>query len=63
MWYSTAYCVTHNIWLGSIGGSLIERCFLIMKGLDISRFHRLIKPGIAPFITENRAVPIQVHGR
>lgn len=63
MWCSTACWVTHNIWLGSIGGSLIEGSFLIMNGLAIVRFHRLVKQGIDPFVTENRAVPIQVHGR
>ncbi|AHF75009.1 Inner membrane protein ygjV [Candidatus Sodalis pierantonius str. SOPE] len=63
MWCSTACWVTHNIWLGSIGGSLIEGSFLIMNGLAIVRFHRLIKQGIDPFVTENRALPVQVPGR
>lgn len=40
MWCSTACWVTHNLWLGSIGGTLIEGSFLIVNGLNIIRFRR-----------------------
>lgn len=56
MWCSTAGWVTHNIWLGSIGGSLIEGSFLIVNGLAIIRFRRMQLQGIDPFQTEPKAV-------
>jgi hypothetical protein len=43
MWCSTACWVTHNLWLGSIGGTLIEGSFLIVNGLNIIRFRRMQK--------------------
>ncbi|MEL0552317.1 MULTISPECIES: YgjV family protein [Enterobacteriaceae] len=52
MWCSTACWVTHNLWLGSIGGTLIEGSFLIVNGLNIIRFRRMIKRGIDPFKQE-----------
>jgi len=52
MWCSTACWVSHNIWLGSIGGSLIEGSFLVMNGLNIIRFWRMQKRGIDPFKIE-----------
>ncbi len=58
MWCSTCGWVIHNIWLGSIGGSLIEGSFLIMNGVNIIRFRRLQLRGIDPFETENKAVPV-----
>lgn len=57
MWCSTAGWVTHNIWLGSIGGSLIEGSFLIVNGINIVRFRRMQLRGIDPFTAENKAVP------
>jgi len=56
MWCSTAGWVTHNIWLGSIGGSLIEGSFLIVNGINIVRFRRMQLRGIDPFAAENKAV-------
>lgn len=53
MWCSTACWVTHNFWLGSIGGTLIEGSFLIMNGLNIIRFWRMQKKGLDPFSVEN----------
>lgn len=53
MWCSTACWVTHNLWLGSIGGTLIEGSFLIVNGLNIIRFRRMQKRGIDPFKVEN----------
>ncbi len=53
MWCSTACWVTHNLWLGSIGGTLIEGSFLIVNGLNIIRFCRMQKRGIDPFKVEN----------
>ena len=53
MWCSTACWVTHNLWLGSIGGTLIEGSFLIVNGLNIIRFRRMQKRGIDPFRVEN----------
>jgi len=52
MWCSTACWVTHNLWLGSIGGTLIEGSFLIMNALNIIRFRRMQKRGIDPFKVE-----------
>lgn len=50
MWISTACWVTYNIWLGTIGGALIETSFLIINGISIYRFSILLKKGIDPFI-------------
>ncbi|MEI7143102.1 YgjV family protein [Pectobacterium brasiliense] len=55
MWCSTACWVAHNIWLGSIGGSLIEGSFLLMNGFNIIRFWRMQQRGIDPFSVENKA--------
>ncbi|MBJ7222558.1 MULTISPECIES: YgjV family protein [unclassified Brenneria] len=55
MWCSTACWVIHNIWLGSIGGSLIEGSFLLMNGFNIIRFRRMQKRGIDPFKVERKA--------
>ncbi|MDC9821049.1 YgjV family protein [Pectobacterium polonicum] len=55
MWCSTACWVAHNIWLGSIGGSLIEGSFLLMNGFNIIRFWRMQKRGIDPFSVEKKA--------
>lgn len=52
MWCSTCCWVIHNLWLGSIGGTLIEGSFLIMNGLNIIRFRRLQLRGIDPFSVE-----------
>ncbi|NBD00200.1 YgjV family protein [Atlantibacter hermannii] len=56
MWCSTACWVSHNIWLGSIGGSLIEGSFLVMNGLNIIRFWRMQKRGIDPFKIEKESM-------
>ncbi|WP_413729371.1 YgjV family protein [Sodalis sp. RH22] len=56
MWCSTAGWVIHNIWLGSIGGSLIEGSFLIVNGINIVRFRRMQLRGIDPFAAEHKAV-------
>lgn len=58
MWCSTGCWVIHNLWLGSIGGSLIEGSFLIVNGINIVRFRRMQLRGIDPFIAENQAVPV-----
>ncbi|ACT11587.1 YgjV family protein [Pectobacterium aroidearum] len=55
MWCSTACWVVHNIWLGSIGGSLIEGSFLVMNGFNIIRFWRMQQRGIDPFSVEKKA--------
>ncbi|BES86314.1 membrane protein [Pectobacterium araliae] len=55
MWCSTACWVAHNIWLGSIGGSLIEGSFLLMNGFNIIRFWRMQQRGIDPFSAEKKA--------
>ncbi|MBN3264768.1 YgjV family protein [Pectobacterium brasiliense] len=55
MWCSTACWVAHNIWLGSIGGSLIEGSFLLMNGFNIIRFWRMLQRGIDPFSVEKKA--------
>lgn len=55
MWCSTACWVTHNLWLGSIGGTLIEGSFLVMNGVNIIRFWRMQKRGIDPFKIEKEA--------
>ncbi|RRO04435.1 MULTISPECIES: YgjV family protein [Pectobacterium] len=55
MWCSTACWVAHNIWLGSIGGSLIEGSFLLMNGFNIIRFWRMQQRGIDPFSVEKKA--------
>ncbi|WP_113626339.1 YgjV family protein [Pectobacterium peruviense] len=55
MWCSTAGWVAHNIWLGSIGGSLIEGSFLLMNGFNIIRFWRMQQRGIDPFSVEKKA--------
>lgn len=52
MWCSTACWVIHNIWLGSVGGSLIEASFLLMNGINIVRFRRMQRRGIDPFRVE-----------
>ncbi|PWC13299.1 hypothetical protein B4923_08785 [Brenneria roseae subsp. americana] len=54
MWCATACWVVHNIWLGSIGGSLIEGSFLLMNGFNIIRFRRMLKRGIDPFKIEKK---------
>ncbi|ANI30205.1 membrane protein [Yersinia entomophaga] len=54
MWCSTACWVIHNIWLGSIGGSLIEGSFLLINGFNIIRFRRLQLQGIDPFLVEKK---------
>ncbi|WP_034944684.1 YgjV family protein [Erwinia oleae] len=59
MWCSTCCWVIHNIWLGSIGGTLIESSFLLMNGFNIIRFWRLQKRGIDPFDVEKRVVRVQ----
>ena len=56
MWCSTCCWVAHNIWLGSIGGSLIEGSFLLMNGFNIIRFRRLQLRGIDPFEVEKKIV-------
>ncbi|UUM32379.1 YgjV family protein [Vibrio japonicus] len=33
--------ITHNIWLGSIGGSLVEGCFIITNLITIYRLYKL----------------------
>lgn len=38
-----------NIWVGSIGGSLIEGTFVIMNVVTTYRFHKMMKNGINPF--------------
>lgn len=52
LWCSTACWLTHNIWLGSIGGSLIEGSFLLINAVNIIRFRRLQLRGIDPFAVE-----------
>lgn len=54
MWFSTCGWVAHNIWLGSIGGTLIESSFLIMNGFNIIRFYRMQQRGIDPFAIETQ---------
>ena len=54
MWCSTCCWVIHNIWLGSIGGSLIEGSFLLMNGYNILRFRQLQRQGIDPFAVEKK---------
>ncbi|MDF7681782.1 YgjV family protein [Enterobacteriaceae bacterium ESL0689] len=49
MWLSTAQWVAYNLWLGTIGGTLIETSFLIINGIAILRFRLLLKKGIDPF--------------
>ncbi|WP_440583040.1 YgjV family protein [Yersinia wautersii] len=44
-----------NVWLGSIGGSLIEGSFLLLNGFNIIRFRRLQLQGIDPFEIEKKA--------
>ncbi|SLM61704.1 putative transporter of pectin derivative products [Dickeya aquatica] len=53
IWCSTALWVAHNIWLGSIGGSLIEASFLVINGFNIMRFWRMQRNGIDPFRVED----------
>lgn len=55
MWISTACWFIHNVWLGSIGGSLIEGSFLLLNGFNIIRFRRLQLQGIDPFEIEKKA--------
>ncbi|RKQ40383.1 YgjV family protein [Enterobacter sp. R1(2018)] len=67
MWCSTACWVTHNFWLGSIGGTLIEGSFLVMNGLTIFRFWRMQRRGIDPFslekkVREQKQLPAAVDG-
>lgn len=52
MWCSTACWVIHNLWLGSLGGSLIEGSFLVINGYNIFRFYRMQRRGIDPFRAE-----------
>ncbi|WP_205438821.1 YgjV family protein [Edwardsiella tarda] len=52
MWCSTACWVIHNLWLGSLGGSLIEGSFLLVNGYNIVRFYRMQRCGIDPFRSE-----------
>ncbi|WP_196359266.1 YgjV family protein, partial [Cronobacter sakazakii] len=47
---------THNFWIGSIGGTLIEGSFLIINGLNIVRFWRMQQRGIDPFKVEKEIV-------
>ncbi|MEE3662293.1 YgjV family protein [Brenneria sp. g21c3] len=54
IWCSSACWVAHNIWLGSIGGSMIEGSFLLMNGFNIIRFWRMQKRGIDPFKAERK---------
>ncbi|WJV63120.1 YgjV family protein [Pectobacteriaceae bacterium CE70] len=54
IWCATAMWVMHNIWLGSIGGSLIESSFLLMNGFNIIRFRRMQRRGIDPFKVEKQ---------
>lgn len=54
MWCATLCWVMHNIWLGSIGGSLIEGSFLVMNGFNIIRFRRMQKRGLDPFRVEKK---------
>lgn len=49
VWTASACWAIHNIWLGSIGGSLIEVSFVLMNLITIVRFRRMIKQGIDPF--------------
>lgn len=49
LWFATACWTIYNAWLGSIGGSLTEGCFLIVNALTIIRFRRMQKQGIDPF--------------
>ncbi|MDR0807238.1 MAG: YgjV family protein [Enterobacteriaceae bacterium] len=56
MWCSTACWVIHNIWAGSIGGSLIESSFLVMNGINIIRFRLMQKRGIDPFAVESKVI-------
>ncbi|MBH8308739.1 YgjV family protein, partial [Acinetobacter baumannii] len=50
---STACWVTHNLWLGSIGGTPLEGSFLIVNGLNIIRFRLMQKRGFVPFKVAN----------
>lgn len=55
IWCATLCWVIHNIWLGSIGGSLIEGTFLVMNGFNIIRFWRMQKRGLDPFRAETQS--------
>ncbi|WP_058910902.1 YgjV family protein [Entomohabitans teleogrylli] len=55
MWCSTACWMSHNLWLGSIGGTMIEGSFLVINGMNIIRFWRMQKRGIDPFRVEKEA--------
>lgn len=57
MWCSTTCWMTHNIWQGAVGGSLVEGGFLIVNGLNIIRFRRMQLRGIDPFDVEKRPLP------
>ena len=35
--------ITHNVWLGSIGGSLVEGCFIVTNLITIYRLYKLNK--------------------
>lgn len=50
MWVSTLCWTIYNIWLGSIGGSMIEGIFLIMNGVTTYRLRKLVLNGQNPFI-------------
>lgn len=46
----SAICWTiYNIWVGSIGGSLIEGTFVIMNAVTTYRLRKMVKNGINPF--------------
>ncbi|QZN96321.1 YgjV family protein [Symbiopectobacterium purcellii] len=55
IWCATLCWVIHNVWLGSIGGSLIEGTFLILNGYNIIRFWRMQKRGLDPFRAETQS--------
>ncbi|MBG6244632.1 hypothetical protein CS369_07350 [Candidatus Symbiopectobacterium sp. 'North America'] len=55
IWCATLCWVIHNVWLGSIGGSLIEGTFLILNGYNIIRFRRMQKRGLDPFRAETQS--------
>ena len=51
VWSASACWAIHNIWIGSIGGSLIECRFVLMNGITIMRFRKIIKQGVNSFAT------------
>ncbi|EFB7456550.1 YgjV family protein [Escherichia albertii] len=62
MWFSTCCWLTHNIWAGSIGGTMIEGSFLLMNGLNIIRFWRMQQRGIDPFKVEKTPSAVDERG-